>query len=83
MEKKEPFGQTYAKRLDIGDLVEWSEWSIDHNQYEKSIGILTELSVESISGRLVSMAHITDINKSKTYKVFTINLKVISKSLVD
>ena len=83
MEKKEPFGQTYAKRLDIGDLVEWSEWSIDHNQYEKSIGKLTELSVESISGRLVSMAHITDINKSKTYKVFTINLKVISKSLVD
>ena len=69
--------------INIGDLVEWSEWSIDHNQYEKSIGILTELSVESISGRLVSMAHITDINKSKTYKVFTINLKVISKSLVD
>ncbi len=83
MEKKEPFGQMYAKRFDIGDLVEWSEWSMQHNQYQKTVGILTNLSIESISGRLVSMAHITDINKSKTYKVFTINLKVVSKASID
>ena len=83
MEKKEPFGQMYAKRFDVGDLVEWSEWDTQYNQYQKTVGILTGLSIESVSGRLVSMAHITDINKSKIYKVFTINLKVLSKALID
>jgi len=83
MEKKEPFGQTYAKRFDVGDLVEWSERDMQYNQYQKTVGILTSLSIESIGGRLVSMAHITDVNKSKTYKVFTINLKVISKASID
>ena len=62
---EEPFGIRTMERLDVGDLVQWSELSKDYKENEKKIGIISELYLEKRGNRNVALARINEIVKNK------------------
>ena len=84
---EEPFGIKSMERLDIGDLVQWSELGPDGYEQEKKIGIIAELYLEKRGSRKVALARINEIVKSKNKlsllgrqkEVLVVSLHVLSK----
>ena len=84
---EEPFGIKSMERLDIGDLVQWSELGPDGYGQEKKIGIIAELYLEKRGSRKVALARINEIVKSKNKlsllgrerEVLVVSLHVLSK----
>jgi len=84
---EEPFGIKSMERLDIGDLVQWSELGPDGYEQEKKIGIIAELYLEKRGSRKVALARINEIIKSKNKlsllgrerEVLVVSLHVLSK----
>ena len=56
MEEKDKFGELSAKTFDIGDIVEWSRWDSESSQWEYNYGIITRISNEIRSNRMVSIS---------------------------
>ena len=84
---EEPFGIKSMERLDVGDLVQWSELGPDGYEQEKKIGIIAELYLEKRGSRKVALARINEIVKSKNKlsllgrerEVLVVSLHVLSK----
>ena len=84
---EEPFGIKSMERLDIGDLVQWSELGPDGYEQEKKIGIIAELYLEKRGSRKVALARINEIVKSKNKlsllgrerEVLVVSLHVLSR----
>ena len=84
---EEPFGIKSMERLDIGDLVQWSELGPDGYEQEKKIGIIAELYLEKRGSRKIALARINEIVKSKNKlsllgrerEVLVVSLHVLSK----
>ena len=84
---EEPFGIKSMERLDIGDLVQWTELGPDGYEQEKKIGIIAELYLEKRGSRRVALARINEIVKSKNKlsllgrerEVLVVSLHVLSK----
>ena len=62
---EEPFGIKSMERLDVGDLVQWSELGPNGYQQEKKVGVIAELYLEKRGSRNVALAKINEIVKSK------------------
>lgn len=75
------------ERLDIGDLVQWSELGPNGYQQEKKVGVIAELYLEKRGSRNVALARINEIVKSKNNlsllgkqkEVLVVSLHVLSK----
>ena len=75
------------ERLDVGDLVQWSELGPNGYQQEKKIGVIAELYLEKRGSRNVALAKINEIVKSKNNlsllgrqkEVLVVSLHVLSK----
>ena len=84
---EEPFGIKSMERLDVGDLVQWSELGPNGYQQEKKIGVIAELYLEKRGSRNVALAKINEIVKSKNNlsllgrqkEVLVVSLHVLSK----
>ena len=84
---EEPFGIRSMERLDIGDLVQWSELGPNGYQQEKKVGVIAELYLEKRGSRNVALARINEIVKSKNNlsllgkqkEVLVVRLHVLSK----
>ena len=84
---EEPFGITSMERLDVGDLVQWSELGPNGYEQEKKIGVIAELYLEKRGSRNVALAKINEIVKSKNNlsllgkqkEVLVVSLHVLSK----
>ena len=84
---EEPFGIRTMQRLDVGDLVQWSELGKNGYNQEKKIGIIAELYLEKRGTRNVALARINEIVKSKNNlsllgrekEVLVVSLHVLSK----
>ncbi len=82
-----PFGIRSMERLDIGDLVQWSELGPNGYQQEKKVGVIAELYLEKRGSRNVALAKINEIVKSKNNlsllgsqkEVLVVSLHVLSK----
>ena len=70
---EEPFGIKSMERLDVGDLVQWSELGPNGYEQEKKIGVIAELYLEKRGSRNVALAKINEIVKSKN------NLSLLGK----
>ena len=55
MNEKEKFGELASQALNIGDIVEWSSWNFEFNNWDAKYGIITEIKNEIKGGRLVSV----------------------------
>ena len=84
---EEPFGIKSMERLDVGDLVQWSELGPNGYDQEKKIGVIAELYLEKRGSRNVALAKIKEIVKSKSNlsllgrqkEVLVVSLHVLSK----
>jgi len=84
---EEPFGIKSMERLDVGDLVQWSELGPNGYDQEKKIGVIAELYLEKRGSRNVALAKINEIVKSKSNlsllgrqkEVLVVSLHVLSK----
>ena len=84
---EEPFGIKSMERLDVGDLVQWSELGPNGYEQEKKIGVIAELYLEKRGSRNVALAKINEIVKSnnnlsllgKQKEVLVVSLHVLSK----
>ncbi len=81
MNEKDKFGELTAKVFDIGDIVEWSTWNREINDWDSNYGIVIDIKNEIKSGRLVSISTVKPVADNSTeIDFFTASLKLISKS---
>ena len=81
MNEKDKFGELTAKIFDIGDIVEWSTWNREINDWDSNYGIVIDIKNEIRSGRLVSISTVKPVADNSTeIDFFTASLKLISKS---
>jgi|TARA_R110000824_G_scaffold399648_1_gene605379 hypothetical protein len=81
MNKKDIFGELTAKIFDIGDIVEWSTWNREINNWNSHYGVVINIKNEIRSGRMVSISTVKPIEDNmKEIDFFTASLKLISKS---
>tara|TARA_A100001391_G_scaffold200253_1_gene184432 strand:+ start:2710 stop:2988 length:279 start_codon:yes stop_codon:yes gene_type:complete len=81
MVEKNTFGELIAETFDIGDIVEWSTWNRQINDWDSHYGIVIDIKNEIRSGRLVSISTVKPVNdNSQEIDFFTASLKLISKS---
>ncbi len=84
---EEPIGIKSMERLDVGDLVQWSELGPNGYEQEKKIGVIAELYLEKRGTRNVAHARINEIVKSKNNlsllgrqkEILVVSLHVLSK----
>jgi len=84
---EEPFGIRSLERLDVGDLVKWSELSARGYSKEPKFGIISELYLDKRGNRDVALARVYTITNSKNNlsllgnekEVLVVNLELISK----
>ena len=84
---EEPFGIKTMERLDVGDLVQWSELGPNGYEQEKKIGVIADLYLEKRGTRNVALARINEIVKSKNNlsllgrqkEILVVSLHVLSK----
>ena len=82
-----PFGIKSMERLDVGDLVQWSELGPNGYEQEKKIGVIADLYLEKRGTRNVALAKINEIVKSKNNlsllgrqkEILVVSLHVLSK----
>lgn len=81
MDKKDYFGELTAKTFDIGDIVEWSTWNREAEDWDSHYGIVIDIKNEIKSGRLVSISTVKPVNDTTVeIDFFTASLKLVSKS---
>ena len=84
MIKKDIFGDLTAKAFDVGDIVEWSTWNREEEDWNAHYGVVIEVKNEIRSGRLVSISKVKPVvDNSIEIEFFTASLKLISKSNVE
>ena len=84
MNEKDIFGELTAKVFDIGDIVEWSTWNREIDDWASHYGIVIDIKNEIRTGRLVSISTVKPVNDtSAEIDFFTASLKLISKSNSD
>ena len=81
MIKKDSFGELAARSFDIGDIVEWSTWNRDIEDWDSHYGVVIEVKNEIRSGRLVSISKVKPVSGSPLeIDFFTASLKLVSRS---
>lgn len=81
MKNKSSFGEIISKSFDIGDIVEWSTWNREVDDWDSHYGIVIDIKNEIRSGRLVSISTVKPVNNTTTeIDFFTASLKLVSKS---
>ncbi len=81
MNEKDTFGELTAKTFDIGDIVEWSTWNREIDDWNSHYGIVIEIKNEIRSGRLVSISTVKPIeNNLSQIDFFTASLRLVSRS---
>ena len=84
---EEPFGFRSLERLDIGDLVAWSELSANGREKDQKIGIIYDLYLDKRGNRDVALANVHEITNSKNNlallgrqkEVLVVTLEILSK----
>ena len=74
------FGKTTADSFSIGDIVQWSSWNMEKQDWDEHYGIITDISNKLKSNRLVSVSKVRPLNNTDTeIEFFTLSLKMVSK----
>ena len=81
MIKKDFFGELASRSFDVGDIVEWSTWNRELEDWDSHYCVVIEVQNEIRSGRLVSISKVRPVNGSPLeIDFFTASLKLVSKS---
>jgi hypothetical protein len=81
MNEKDTFGELTAQTFDIGDIVEWSTWNREVENWDSHYGVVIDIKNEIRSGRLVSISTVKPVTDNfMEIDFFTASLRLISKS---
>ena len=81
MDKKKPYGSIVAEDFQLGDIVEWSKWCDEHQEFIPHYGIITEINNKVVSNRMVSNCVVVPLDDSaKEIELFTLSLRLVSKA---
>ena len=62
MGKHKLFGGIAADSFSVGDIVQWSSWNMQKQNWDENYGIITDISSVFKSNRLVSVSKATKIS---------------------
>ncbi len=80
MKKKDDFGNIVSKQFSIGDIVEWSSWNEEKEDWEHNYGIITDVKNEIRHNRLVSITTVVPLQgPKKEIEHFSLSLRLVSK----
>jgi len=80
MSKYKLFGGIAADSFSIGDIVQWSSWNIEKQNWDDNYGIITDISSVFKSNRLVSVSKVSPLHDTNSeIEFFTLSLKMVSK----
>lgn len=82
MTEKERFGELAGDYLSIGDIVEWSRWNSDNENWDVHYGIISGIKNEIRSSRMVSISRVIPLaGSSSEIEFFTLSLRLVSPSI--
>ena len=82
MTEKERFGELAGDCLSIGDIVEWSRWNSDNENWDVHYGIISGIKNEIRSSRMVSISRVIPLaGSSSEIEFFTLSLRLVSPSI--
>jgi hypothetical protein len=80
MDEKESFGEISAKDLNLGDIVEWSTWDPENNNWKSKYGIIMEIKNEIKGNRMISVSIVVPLTGPRNeIELFTPSLRLVSK----
>tara|TARA_R110002020_G_scaffold18727_2_gene65103 strand:+ start:1662 stop:1925 length:264 start_codon:yes stop_codon:yes gene_type:complete len=81
MQQEKEFGYSAADKLQIGDIVAWSKWSEEINDWVEHLGILVDIQNEVHSNRLVSISKVVPLDDNNIeLSFFTFTLRLVSQT---
>ena len=81
MKQEKEFGYSAAEQLKVGDIVSWSKFSEESNDWIEHFGILVNVQNEIRSNRLVSISRVIPLDDSSNeLSFFTITLRLVSQT---
>ncbi len=83
MKEKLKFGEIKGNELSIGDIVSWSKWNSEDEEWSEFVGVLLDVRNELKGNRLVSISRVMPLNTgpdSGELEFFTLSLKLVSRS---
>ena len=81
MNKKAGFGETTSKDFTVGDIVEWTTWESNADEWKRNYGIPLSIQNEIRSNRLVSISKVMPMHmQTVELEFFTISLRLVSHS---
>jgi len=82
MEAKEHFGSLTDGDLQVGDIVEWSNWNKKKGDWISKYGIILEITSELKANRLISVSKVVPIEEPSIEKrFFTFSLRLVSRTV--
>ena len=80
MGKHKLFGGIAADSFSVGDIVQWSSWNMQKQNWDQNYGIIKDISSVFKSNRLVSVSKVRPLNNTDVeIEFFTLSLKMVSK----
>jgi len=81
MNEKYSFGAVASKNFSIGDIVEWSSWNEEIEDWDPNYGIVTDIKNEIRHNRLVSITTVVPLQGlKKEIEHFSLSLRLVSKT---
>jgi hypothetical protein len=79
---KKAFGELRSESLSVGDMVEWTRWDENEEQWTNNYGILIKIENKLKSNRIVAVATVKPISEPhQVVELFTISLHAVANSL--
>jgi len=79
MNEDKKFGELTASGIEVGDIVEWSNWNEEIHDWSVKYGIITGITNDIKAGRLVSVSKVVPLNGPRAeVEFFTLSLRVVS-----
>lgn len=81
MKQEIEFGHSSADILNVGDIVSWSKYCSDANDWVEHFGILVSIENQVRAERLVSVSRVIPLdNSAQELEFFTITLRLVSQT---
>lgn len=84
MNEKNQFGELSAEEFSVGDIVQWTTWDKNSENWNINYGILVKLENTIRSNRMVSIATVKPLNEQFEEKeLFSLSLKLVKQHSFD
>ena len=84
MNEKNQFGELSAEEFNVGDIVQWTTWDKNSENWNINYGLLVKLENTIRSNRMVSIATVKPLNEQFEEKeLFTLSLKLVKQHSFD